>query len=176
MSDPSPTPPKNPPETLPLTPSPPAPLGRAGVSAESIMAEYLEQVEKGHQPKPGEYLCRHPQHAAELRSFFENHHWMADDPLSSPESLLGQQIGPYRIETEIARGGMGIVYRARQIGLERVVALKLIGSGILAGAEERARFRIEAEAAACLQHPGIVPIHDTGCWQGHEYFSMSLIE
>lgn len=157
-----------PPPTLPLTSD--------SRSAESVMADYLERIEAGESPDPSEYLERHPQHAGELRSFFENHHWLADSPESSGPSLAGRTIGPYRIESEIARGGMGVVYRATQTGLGRTVALKLISSGILAGVEERARFRTEAEAAARLQHPGIVPIHDTGTWEGNEYFSMTLVD
>ena len=71
---------------------------------------------------------------------------------------------------------MGVVYRAKQKGLDRSVALKLISSGQLAGSEERQRFRIEAEATAGLQHPCIIPIYEVGAWEGNEYFSMPLIE
>ena len=144
-------------------------------SLESVMAEYVERIEEGQAPNPGEYLQAFPEHADELRSFFRNHHWLGDTP--APETtLVGTQVGPYRIEAEIARGGMGVVYRARQEGLERPVALKLISTGVLAGDEERKRFRIEAEAAAKLEHPGIIAIHEIGSWQGYEYFSMSLVE
>ena len=122
------------------------------------------------------YLRAYPRFADELRTFFRNHHWIGDDAPPATDTLVGRRVGPYQIESEIARGGMGIVYRARQEGLKRPVALKLIGSGVLAGHEEKKRFRIEAEAAAGLQHPGIIPIHDIGSWQGNEYFSMTLIE
>ncbi len=139
------------------------------------MAEYVERIEDGQTPNPSEYLQAFPQHADELRSFFRNHHWLGDTP--APETtLVGTQVGPYRIEVEIARGGMGVVYRARQEGLQRPVALKLISTGVLAGDEERKRFRIEAEAAAKLEHPGIIAIHEIGSWQGYEYFSMTLVE
>ncbi|MEM9644450.1 MAG: serine/threonine-protein kinase [Planctomycetota bacterium] len=145
-------------------------------TVESVMAEYLESIEAGQAPNPADYLAKFPQHATELQSFFQNHHWLADEPASPTPSLIGHRIGAYTIEAEIARGGMGTVYRARQTGLSRTVALKLISNGILAGAEERKRFRNEAEAAARLQHPGIVPIHETGTWNGYEYFSMTFIE
>ncbi len=145
-------------------------------SLESVMADYLERRERGQAPSPETYLEAYPQHAAELRTFFRNHHWMDDSRPSSSASLLGKIVGTYQIEAEIGRGGMGVVYRARQQGLERPVALKLISSGVLAGDEERRRFRIEAEAAARLQHPGIIAIHEIGSWQGHEFFSMSLVE
>jgi len=148
----------------------------SGPSLESVMAEYLEQAESGARPDPVDYLRRYPHHAGELQSFFRNHQWLGSGEPSQPPSLVGQQAGPYRIETEIARGGMGVVYRAVQEGLDRPVALKLISSGVLAGDEERRRFRKEAEAAARLEHPGIVAIHEIGSWQGHEYFSMTLVD
>ena len=143
---------------------------------DAIMAEYLERIEAGEQPNVDSYLAAHPQYASDLKTFFRNHHWLGDAPRAKTTSLVGTLVGPYQIESEIARGGMGVVYRARQQGLERPVALKLISSGLLAGEEERKRFRIEAEAAARLDHPGIIAIHEIGSWQGYEYFSMTLIE
>ncbi len=145
-------------------------------SLESAIANYLQRLEEGQKPDPGEYLQAYPQHAHELRSFFRNHHWLGEAPPPTASSLIGTKVGPYEIESEIARGGMGVVYRARQQGLERPVALKLISSGVLAGQEERRRFRIEAEAAARLHHPGIIAIHEIGSWQGYEYFSMPLVD
>ncbi len=145
-------------------------------SLEEVMAEYLERIEAGETPNPAQYLRAYPQHEDELKSFFRNHHWLGETPAPDTVSLVGAQIGPYQIESEIARGGMGVVYRAKQAGLERRVALKLISSGVLAGVEERRRFRIEAEAAARLHHPGIIAIHEIGSWQGYEYFSMTLVD
>ena len=82
----------------------------------------------------------------------------------------------YEILDELARGGMGIIYRARQRGLNRVVALKMILQGRFAGPEILKRFDIEARAAARLQHPNIVAIHDIGFVEGLPYFTMDLIE
>ena len=141
-----------------------------------LMADYIERLESGQRPDPADYLEENPEYSEELRSFFRNHHWMDDSPPPEPASLVGMQVGPYEIKSEIARGGMGVVYRANQTGLDRPVALKLISSGLLAGAEERKRFRIEAEAAARLDHPGIISIHEIGSWKGYEYFSMTLVE
>ncbi len=143
---------------------------------ETVMAEYLEKLDSGNPPDPATYLEAYPQHADELSTFFRNHHWLGVNSPPDTPSLLGAKIGPYQIEREIARGGMGVVYQAHQAGLDRRVALKLISGGVLAGKEERSRFRLEAEAAARLDHPGIISIFDIGSWRGYEYFSMAYID
>jgi serine/threonine-protein kinase len=89
---------------------------------------------------------------------------------------LPERIGPYEVLEEIARGGMGVVVRARQQGLQRDVAVKLMRDGWLATEGDRRRFRVEAAAAASLQHPGIVTIHEVGEHEGLTWFSMELIE
>lgn len=88
----------------------------------------------------------------------------------------GRRFARYELLGEIARGGMGVVYRARQVGLDRTVALKMILGGHLAAPEDVRRFQAEAQAAAGLRHPNIVAIHEVGEHEGQHYFSMDYIE
>src|SRR6185369_1831533 len=86
-----------------------------------------------------------------------------------------RQFGKYQLLEEIARGGMGIVYKARHTGLDSVVAVKLIRSGVLATPTDVERFQREAKTAAKLRHPNIVTIHDIGEQDGQHYFSMDYV-
>ncbi len=104
------------------------------------------------------------------------------DDASLPQTLPAPEIPPlarfgdYELLEEIAHGGMGVVYRARQVKLDRIVAIKMILLGQRASAELQQRFQREAQAAAHLHHPGIVAIHEVGEVEGQPFFSMDFIE
>jgi eukaryotic-like serine/threonine-protein kinase len=160
---------------------------------DGIIAEYLQAIEAGKAPSRETWLAQHPEHAERLRAFLKDWDAVGQDaskfklpasigdgetvgfaPTTSLPTL--RYLGDYELVSEIARGGMGVVYRARQVSLNRTVAIKMILAGTYATAQAVQRFRAEAEAAANLDHPNILPIYEVGEHEGHQYFSMKLVE
>ncbi len=95
------------------------------------------------------------------------------ESLGATEERLPRTLGNYELLERIGQGGMGIVYRARQASLDRIVAVKILGS--LANKEYVHRFRTEAVAAGSLQHPNIVAVHEVGLWEGQHYLVMDYV-
>ncbi|MFN7974189.1 MAG: protein kinase [Acidobacteriota bacterium] len=153
-------------------------------SLDAIIARYLQAVEAGKPPDRQALLAAHPSLAREIEAFLDDHARMQHmaEPLTLPLAHppeAGDRIryfGDYELRTEIARGGMGVIYQARQITLDRVVAVKMLLAGPHASADETKRFRAEAEAAARLDHPAIVPIYEVGEHDGRQYLAMRYIE
>src|SRR5262249_37194307 len=112
-----------------------------------IRGEYRLRQRLGETPDLQDYLGRFPEHVEALRCLGAE----ADEP---------PQLPGYEILGELGRGGMGVVYKARQLSLDRVVALKVILAGAHSSPAERARFKAEAEATARLRHPNIVQIYE----------------
>jgi peroxiredoxin/tetratricopeptide (TPR) repeat protein/tRNA A-37 threonylcarbamoyl transferase component Bud32 len=105
------------------------------------------------------------------RSSDNTHPLLSSDTDTPRPAVLG-----YEILGELGRGGMGVVYKARHLRLNRIVALKMILAGAHAGSKEHKRFRSEAEAVARLQHPNIVQIHEVGESEGRPYFSLEYVD
>jgi serine/threonine protein kinase/WD40 repeat protein len=172
-------------------------LAPSNPSLSAVIADYLEAVDNGQVLDRDGLLLRHPALAEPLRAFFADHDRMArlaapgraaDPVVAAAETLAPGEaavdstpprvryFGDYELLQEIARGGMGVVFKARQLSLNRLVALKMILAGQLASAADVERFRREAQAAANLDHPNIVPIYEVGDHEGQQFFSMKLVE
>ncbi len=160
---------------------------------DALIAAYVQAIEAGQVPDRRELFDQNPEHAQALQDFFADFDRI--DRVASPLRLAGEldetaalnangptqlptvrYFGDYELLEEVARGGMGVVYKARQASLNRIVALKMILAGTFATPREVARFQAEAEAAANLDHPHIVPVYEVGEHEGQQYFSMKFIE
>jgi eukaryotic-like serine/threonine-protein kinase len=156
--------------------------------ADCALSEFLTRLDRGETADRMQFLADHPDLAEELRAYFDD----ADAVEAIAGSTLGwtqhgtqpgldatpvpPHFGGFEILREIGRGGMGVVYLARQEGLNRLACVKVLLSGPHAGEAEVRRFQREAEAAAALPHPNIVAIYEVGRCDGQHYLAMEYVE
>jgi eukaryotic-like serine/threonine-protein kinase len=172
-------------------------LGEDAESAvELVYGEYLLREELGEAPQLEEFRARFPAYADRLEQQVEFHRALGPPTgelslgvtaqlakgtgnlpaRAIPSGTTWPVLPGYLVLGELGRGGMGVVYQARQAGTNRVVAVKMLLAGSLAGPADAARFRVEIEAAGRLLHPNIVHIYEVGEEAGRPYFSMEFAE
>jgi len=157
-------------------------------SLELLIDELTDRLQAGESIDFEAYAQVHPDHAEQLRKLVPALEMMVhlkrsavlgaartSPPGRSNELELGE-LGDFRLVREVGRGAMGIVYEAEQISLRRRVALKVLPFAAALDARQIQRFQVEAQAAACLHHPHIVPVHGVGCERGVHYYAMQLID
>jgi serine/threonine-protein kinase len=156
---------------------------------DEVLARYLRAADSDRAPPPQSLLALYPEWEGELREFFADQDQVealaapvrsavlarhfAQSP--SPADRPGERLGPYRLDEEVGRGGMGVVYRAWDTQLNRTVAVKTIRTPARATPEALARFRSEAVAVARLQHPNIVQVFETGEHDGQPYAVLEYV-
>ena len=145
---------------------------------EEVLDRYLQELADGGSPDQEAYLQAHPHLADALRGVFKTLDFVEATSRALDASRLGrgQLLGDYRIVREIGRGGMGVVYEAVQMSLDRRVALKVLPMGTLLSEHAPERFAREAQTAARLHHSNIVPVYAVGEEQGIPYYAMQYIE
>jgi WD40 repeat protein len=159
---------------------------------EEVLCEHMQRLDRGEDVGREHLLASHPELAEELRSYFAASDEVArlggqarcgtptgpysPAPAESPEEGGPRRLGDYELLDQIGEGGMGVIYKARQLRLGRLVAVKMIRTDRLTSATDVLRFRSEVEAVASLDHPHIVPIYEVDEHDGQPFFSMKLIE
>jgi eukaryotic-like serine/threonine-protein kinase len=150
----------------------------------AALEAYLEAIQRGQPCSRKEFLDQHPEIAGELSECLSGLEYVqavapiitGSQPFSPALISTSSQLGDYRILREVGRGGMAVVYEAEQISLGRRVALKVLPFAAAIDPKQRQRFQIEAQAAAQLHHPHIVPIFGVGCEHGIHYYAMQFVE
>jgi WD40 repeat protein/tRNA A-37 threonylcarbamoyl transferase component Bud32 len=165
---------------------------------QEVLKDYMQRLDRGEAVDRQQLLDRHPELAEELQSYFagsdeverlgrQAREEAASGPLPALPATCGLDeagpatgavaaVGDYQLLEQIGQGGMGVIYKARHLSLQRLVALKMIRPDRLASPADVLRFHHEAEAVAALDHPNIVPIYEVGEHDGQHYFSMKLVE
>jgi len=160
----------------------PALADDAEAAVDVIYADFLLHEEFGENPQPEDYQQRFPRFAPVLREQIGLHRAFDEPATNHVDGSAAGAAAPtdlaaeYEILDEIGRGGMGVVYRARQFGLNRLVALKMVRAIDSHNHDLQARFRAEAEVVASLHHPRIVSVFDYGEHDGQPYLVMELLE
>jgi eukaryotic-like serine/threonine-protein kinase len=170
------------------------PPARSEADRDQLLADLLadlgEQARQGRDPDLEAAAARHPDLAQELRELWaavqiadaftrsggSGRAFRAERAGPAAAPPLPRTFGDYELLEELGRGGMGVVYKAHQRSLQRTVALKMVLRGEFATPEDLTRFQSEARAAARLDHPNIVAVHDASECEGRPYFSMRLVE
>ena len=154
---------------------------------EKLAEEFIERHRRGERPSIAGYADAHPQWSDRIRSLFPTLMMMEGlkpetrSPQASARRItddldLPERLGDFRIQREVGRGGMGVVYLAEQHSLGRLVALKVLPPELMTSPSTVERFRREAQAAAGLHHTNIVPVFGTGEDQGRYFYVMQFIE
>lgn len=147
---------------------------------DQLITEYFDLQREGRAPAPNDFIASHPEHEHALRvvlpgaSLLDQLGKRAED--ATPFSRSGERLGEYKLLGILGRGGMGVVYEAVQEALDRPVALKVLPASRVIDRKSRERFMREAQAAASLQHPGIVPVYGVGEADGQVYYAMQRID
>lgn len=153
------------------------------LALEVIYTEYVTMQELGRPAEPAAWYARFPHFRERLERLFQIHEHLGDpsrhDELTTWPAAAARdaprQVGGYEIVRELGRGGMGVVYLARQPHLQRLVAIKVILGGAHADAQQRRRFLAEAQAVAKLQHPGIVQIYEIDEHEGNPFLALEYV-
>ena len=154
-----------------------------------LMEHLTQQMQAGEAVEVEAYVQKYPQYSAQLRKMSSTLQALADlgrfsADATSPHqarpddetTVAGTTLGDYRVIREIGRGGMGVVYEAKQLSLDRQVALKVLPFAAVLDKRQLKRFQVEAQAAAQLHHTNIVPVFAVGCERGVHYYAMQYIE
>jgi WD40 repeat protein len=155
----------------------------------AVLADYLLLVDRGEPVGRDAFIAQHPEHSAALRDYFNNVD-LIENALGTPRPVpvrdrerclaldpaTPRPFGNYELVAEIGRGGMGIVYAARERATGRAIALKMLLHSLFLSPAEIRRFRNEASLAAGLEHRGIVPIYHVDEHDGHLFYTMPLVK
>ena len=156
------------------------------LSLEEIAAQFVERREAGEALTAEDFVAEHPEYADELRDLLalmgemENVGVDRTVPIASGSASAPLRTNlpdsDYRLLRELGRGGMGVVFEALQVSLNRKVAVKLLNSSLLTSPEQRTQFENEARVIAMLHHPNIIKIYSAGCSEERCYYAMELVD